>query len=113
MPTMVERVRAICKAKGIPVSQLEKDLGYANGYLNPKKAETIRKDRIAEIAQYLGVSASEIDENSTDNGTITLLQSLSDEVRGLLEVANGMTKEQVNAMTEFAKTMKGENSDAD
>ena len=56
MPTMVERVRAICKAKGIPVSQLEKDLGYANGYLNPKKAETIRKDRIAEIAQYLGVS---------------------------------------------------------
>lgn len=113
MPTMVEKIRAICKEKGIAVSRLEKDLGYANGYLNPKKAESLRKDRIVEIANYLGVSEKDIDENCTENGTFELLQSLSDEERGLLEVARGMTKEQVKAMTDFARAIKGGNANAD
>ena len=112
MPTVVEKIRAICKEKGIPISQLEKALGYANGYLNPKKAANIRLDRLAEIANYLGVSLTDIDENCTDNGTIEILQSLSDEERALLDVARGMTKEQVKAMTEFAKAIKGGNADA-
>ena len=113
MPTVVEKIRAICKEKGIPISQLEKALGYANGYLNPKKAANIRLDRLAEIANYLGVSLTDIDENCTDNGTIEILQSLSEEERGLLEVARGMTKEQVKAMTEFAKAIKGGSINAD
>lgn len=113
MPTVVEKIRAICEEKGIPVSQLEKALGYGNGYLNPKKAKKIRLDRLAEIANYLGVSLTDIDENCADNGTIEILQSLSEEERGLLEVARGMTKEQVIAMTEFAKAIKGGNVNVD
>ena len=30
----VERVRQICKSKKIPISKLEKDLGYSNGYIS-------------------------------------------------------------------------------
>ena len=90
MPTVVEKIRAICKEKGIPISQLEKALGYANGYLNPKKAANIRLDRLAEIANYLGVSLTDIDENCTENGTIEILQSLSEEERGVLEAARGI-----------------------
>lgn len=29
----VERVKAICKERKIPISRLEKDLGFANGYI--------------------------------------------------------------------------------
>ena len=36
------------------------------------------------------------------------LQGLRDEDRALLDVARGMTREQVRKMTEFARTMKGE-----
>ena len=39
MPSTVEIVRAICKEKDIPISRLEQDLGYGNGYFNPKKAK--------------------------------------------------------------------------
>ena len=113
MPTMVEKIRAICKEKGIPVSRLEKDLGYANGYLNPKKAETLRKDRIAEIAQYLGISVLEIDENSTDNRTVEMLQSIRDADRALLEVTRDMDEESVYAAAEFIRRLKGGNADAD
>ena len=31
----VERVKQLCKEKEIPISKLEKELGYANGYFLP------------------------------------------------------------------------------
>ncbi len=54
----VERVKNICKEKRIPISHLEKDLGYANGYISQLKKGTFPADRLIEIAEYLQVSAS-------------------------------------------------------
>lgn len=56
----VQYVRDICKERKIAISQLEKDCGFANGYLNPKKMSKISYDRAVTIAEYLGVSAEEI-----------------------------------------------------
>jgi len=56
---VVERIVEICKAKGIPVSKLEKDLGYGNGFLNPKKVADIRSGRLFEILNYLEISSEE------------------------------------------------------
>lgn len=60
MPTGVEYVRSFCKEKGIPISKLEKDLGYGNGYLNPKKIKKIDYDRAVEIANYLGCDLNRV-----------------------------------------------------
>ena len=60
MGTMVENIRELCKERGIAVSRMEADLGYGNGYLNPKKIKTITAARAVEIAEYLGVSVDEI-----------------------------------------------------
>lgn len=56
----VQYVRDICKERKLAVSQLEKDCGFANGYLNPKKMAKIPYDRAIVIAQYLGISAETI-----------------------------------------------------
>lgn len=56
----VQYVRDICKERKIPVSQLEKDCGFANGYLNPKKMSKISYDRAVVIADYLGISPDAI-----------------------------------------------------
>lgn len=56
METVIDRIRATCRAKKIPVSKLERDLGFSNGYLNPKKAVSVSADRLFSIANYLGVS---------------------------------------------------------
>lgn len=59
METIVERIRRYCKEKGVAVSAMEKDLGFGNGYLNPKKIEDVNTDRLLKILDYLGVSAEE------------------------------------------------------
>lgn len=60
MGTTIERIREICKERGIAISSLEKALGYSNGYLNPKKAKDVSGSRLVEIAEYLGVSVSRL-----------------------------------------------------
>ena len=70
----VSRVKAICKERKIPISRLEKDLGYANGYIGQLRKGTFPDDRLVEIANYLGVSAAylsgaaEKKENPTVSG---------------------------------------------
>ena len=53
----VQMVRDLCKTRNIPIAKLEKDCGFSNGYLNPKKMAKIPYDRAVLIAEYLGVSA--------------------------------------------------------
>lgn len=52
----VERVRQLCKERKIPVYRLEKDLGYANGYINQLRKGVFPADRLLEIANYFSVS---------------------------------------------------------
>ena len=54
----VQRVKRLCKEKKVPIYKLEKDLGYANGYIGQLKKGVFPDDRLKEIANYLGVSTS-------------------------------------------------------
>lgn len=56
----VQYVRDVCKERKIAISQLEKECGFANGYLNPKKMSKITYDRAIVIADYLGISVEDI-----------------------------------------------------
>lgn len=53
----VERVKSICKERKIPISKVERDLGYANGYIGQLKKGVFPADRLQDIAEYLGVSS--------------------------------------------------------
>ncbi|MBR6206971.1 MAG: helix-turn-helix transcriptional regulator [Oscillospiraceae bacterium] len=69
--TDVERIRQVCKEHGIPIARLEEALGYGNGYLNPKKIETVTVVRAKEIAAYIGISLGELtgEQKKTPAGT--------------------------------------------
>ena len=54
----VVRVKAICAERKIPISKLEKDLGFSNGYISQLRKGTFPADRLAKIAQYLSLSTS-------------------------------------------------------
>lgn len=56
----VERVKRICKERKIPISKLEKDLGFANGYIGQLRKGVFPSDRLTTIANYLGVSTEYI-----------------------------------------------------
>ena len=76
----VERVKNICKEKKIPISKLEKDLGFSNGYIAQLRKGTFPADRLALIANYFGVTTSyllgiETKKAPTDSGE----RAMSDE----------------------------------
>lgn len=52
----VERVKKICKERKIPLSRLEKDLGFANGYIGQLKKGSFPDERLKKIADYLNLS---------------------------------------------------------
>lgn len=63
--TSVQRVKAICKERKIAISRLEKDLGYANGYIGQLRKGVFPDDRLCEIARYLSVSVSYLTHGDT------------------------------------------------
>ncbi|MCJ7837478.1 helix-turn-helix domain-containing protein [Cuneatibacter sp. NSJ-177] len=52
----VDKVKVLCKEKKIPISKLEKELGFSNGYIGQLKKGVFPDDRLKKIADYLGVS---------------------------------------------------------
>ena len=53
--TSVELVLKLCKDRKIPVSHLERDLGFSNGYIGGLRKGSIPYDRACKIADYFGV----------------------------------------------------------
>ena len=56
----VERIKQICKGRKIPISKLEKECGFANGYIGQLKKGTMPDDRLNIVADYLEISAKEL-----------------------------------------------------
>lgn len=51
----VEFVKKICKERKIPISRLEKDCGFSNGYIRKLKEGKFPSDRISTISDYLNL----------------------------------------------------------
>lgn len=51
----VEKTKKLCKERNIPISRLEKDLGFANGYIGQLRKGSFPYDRLLKIAKYLSV----------------------------------------------------------
>ena len=52
----VERVKRVCKERGIPIYRMESDLKFANGYIGQLRKGVFPANRLAQIAQYLSLS---------------------------------------------------------
>lgn len=63
----VDLVKSICKERRIPISKLERDLGYANGYIGQLRKGTFPANRLSEIAQYLSVPVEYLMNGGTEN----------------------------------------------
>ena len=53
--TSSDRVRLLCKDRRVPISKVERDLGYSNGYLATLKKD-LPGDRLLDLAEYFHVS---------------------------------------------------------
>jgi len=67
---MYQRIRALCKERGITIRALEKQLGFPESYIN-KMGKTNRPsiDSVAKVANFFGVSIDYIYGNSEIRST--------------------------------------------
>lgn len=109
MITVVEAIRELCKEKNIPVSRLKKELGYGNGYLNPKKAKAISSDRLVRIAEYLGVTVDYIltltgeDASKSPASGDDPETGLDEDQRSLLSIFDALPPDKKAVMLEMGK----------
>ena len=107
----VERVKAICKERKIPISKLENDLTFSNGYIGQLRKGVFPADRLVKIANYLDVSVDYLltGEEKKPISADERNQELNDEQ---LKVAYfrgadpSLTKEDLDAMWADAKNFR-------
>lgn len=105
----VQYVREICQQRKIPISQLEKECGFSNGYLNPKKMTKIPYDRALSIAEYLSIPVESIMTGKNETApTVSGERSVSDdEIKFALFGGNGdITDAMYQEVKEFAALIK-------
>ena len=81
----VEKIISLCKENNIPISRLEKECNFANGYISGLKKGVLPSDRLVKVANYLNVSVDSLNPDSTpkpkniirvyriNNNTITIV----------------------------------------
>ena len=112
----VERVKAICKERKIPISKIERDLGYANGYIGQLKKRVFPADRLQDIAEYLGVSSEYLlngDEKESDkyylnDETAEMAQALFEnrDLRVLFDAARDASPEDLKTTYDMLMALK-------
>ena len=112
----VQFVRDLCKEQNVPIAKLEKDCGFSNGYLNPKKMTKLPYDRAVIIADYLGVSVNliltgkENDNAPTEAGERDILDDVDVAFYGDFKELNEDEKETVRDMVRLMRKRKEKRS---
>lgn len=92
----VKKVKEICKERKIPISKLEKDLGFSNGYISQLKKGVFPSDRLRLIAKHLGLPISYfLNGNETDVNDDLLF--------ALFGTTEGITDEMLEDVKKYAR----------
>lgn len=113
----VDKIRELCKQKGISIKALEQELGYSNGSIT--KPKTLPADRLHEIAKYFKVSMeyllSDAEEETyyINPETAKTAQDVFEdpELRILFNAARNAKPEDIKLAAEMLKRLKETNPD--
>ena len=105
---LVQRIKSICKERGISVSRLERECGFANAYITNLRAGKMPADRLQKVADYLSVSTKFLLTGEEDSDYYSpeakeIVQDLHDreDLRALLHVAKKSSPEYVDFVRNF------------
>lgn len=112
--TTVERIISICKERGIPISKLERACDFANGYIRKLSKGTLPNDRLAKVAEYLGVTTEYLTTGENPDGyyfdkeTAELAQQIyqDKEMHMLFDAVRGSTAEEIRDFRDMILLMK-------
>lgn len=95
----VERIKNVCKERKIAISKLEKDCGFANGYIGQLKKGTMPDDRLNIVADYLKISPVELSKGEKPE-----IPGFEPEHLELIELYSLLKKEQKSAVMNLLRS---------
>ena len=109
---LLQRIKSICKKRGISVSRLERECGFANAYITNLRAGKMPADRLQKVADYFGVSTKflltgEEDEEYYSPEAKEIAQQIHDdpELRVLFHLAKTVSPEQLRFVENLLRFM--------
>lgn len=97
----VERLKCICKERKIPISKLEKECGFSNGYIGQLRKGSMPDDRLRIVADYLGISAEEL--STGEKPEIPVIDWTPEHLE-IMELYEKFNKEQKSAILNLMRT---------
>lgn len=122
----IERIKAICKERKIAISKLEKECGFANGYIRNLREGKLPADRLFTIAAFLNVapefllSGKESEKESIsgkkyyfDDAAAEMAQALYEDPcsRILFDASRGAKPEDLQMAADLLNRLKETNKD--
>lgn len=110
----IDRIKMICEQRGISISKLERECGFANAYIAGLRKGTMPADRLQKVADFLGVSyayllTGEEDEETyyVNPETADMAQELYDnkDLRLLFDASRNATPEQLRLIRDLVLQM--------
>lgn len=120
----VDLVKSICKERRIPISRLERECGFSNGYIAGLKKGTFPAQRLQIIAEYLGVSMKYLmgeedvqnighQKEYYDTETYEMAQAIfgNPDLHALMKAARDCDPEQIRSVADMLMKFKETNID--
>lgn len=100
----VERIKRICKEQKIPISRLEKECKFSNGYIGQLKKGTMPDDRLRIVSNFLGISVEEL-----STGQKPEIPEYDPDTMELIMLYSKLNKEQKSAIINMMRTFALDN----
>lgn len=71
---ILERIKAICKQKGITITELERLLEFGNGTMHKWETSQPSFDKVIKVAEYLNVSIDDLAKESNSLPSIETME---------------------------------------
>ena len=118
---LYEKIRKLCKEKGVTVTEVERDLGFGRGSLSKIDKHKPSNEKIKALADYFGISQDELTGVQTDAletyyydaETMKLAQTLhkNRELRVLFDAAQDISSDDLYFVYGLVQRMKRTNRD--
>lgn len=113
----VEKIKSLCKSRKIPISRLEKECGFGNGYISQLRKGTVPSDRLLKIAAFLDIPVNDLLDDVYQNDPAILwigeqeVSYGSDDMDILIDYARSMDEETLKRLLSYAEFLKKEGAE--
>lgn len=104
---MVQRIKELCKGKGITIAELERRCGIGNGIISRWKASKPSYDRLAKVASELDTTVEYLQTGKTQKEPTPEEPKAADPVKQqLYEIMEKMSRGQLMLLLEKAQNIE-------